>query len=72
MSNYYTANEIIGIAKASGISLNPVPSYNSSMSFKRFFTADGELFAKQAMSQLHNDASYFLCNDFAALELSKQ
>jgi hypothetical protein len=71
MSNYYTDKEIIEIAKVSGISLNPVPSYNSSMTFKRFFTVDGDLFAKQAMSQLRKDASYFLCNDFATLGLSQ-
>jgi hypothetical protein len=69
MTTYYTANEIIEIAKVNGVSLNTVPSYNSTMSFKRFFTADGELFAKQSMSQLRNDASYFLCNDFESLSI---
>jgi hypothetical protein len=69
MNNYYTANEIIEIAKVNGVSLNTIPSYNSTMTFKRFFTTDGELFAKQSMSQLRNDASYFLCNDFESLSI---
>jgi hypothetical protein len=69
MTTYYTANEIIEIAKVNGVSLNTVPSYNSTMAFKRFFTVDGELFAKQSMSQLRNDASYFLCNDFESLSI---
>jgi hypothetical protein len=72
MVNYFTDNEIRVIAEANGVSLKPKPCYNTAMTFKRFFTVNGELFAKQAMSRLRDDASYFLCNEFVGLGLSHQ
>jgi hypothetical protein len=65
----YTAGEIRSIAEQEDIMLIG-PSYNSTMKFKRFMTEDGHLFAKQSMSNVKDDASYFLCNEFS--ELDKQ